>query len=98
MKTLWHKKTGEARQFESVDAREILVTSDEYTEVNPEGQPVPVASVENEFRREPVGDDAPEKPRDQDVVRNPTGDAPAPPPPPPVAAKPVLHAPAKPKH
>ena len=104
MKTLWLKETGEPKAFEPVDAREILAKSDQYTDVNPDPSDsmpaVPVASVENEFRREPVGADTPEKPREQPIVRNAVEGSShvAPPPPPPAAAKPVLHAPHKPKH
>jgi hypothetical protein len=88
MKTIWNKKTGEAHEYESVDAREILEQSpDLYTDEPPEGYepndsdgdglegaPQNVASVENEFRREPVGDDPPAKDRDETIIRNPVTD------------------------
>ncbi len=89
MKTLWNKKTGEAREYESVDAREIMTASpDVYTDVNPkgspkdpdgdgvEGAPQNVANVENEFRREPVGDNPPAQERDEVIIRNPVTDTP----------------------
>jgi len=89
MKTIWNKETGEAREYESVDAREILKNSDVYTDVNPkpgdpkdpdrdgkEGGPQNVANVENEFRREPVGDDVPVKEREGVIIRNPVTDQP----------------------
>lgn len=90
MKTLWNKQTGEAREYEGVDAREILEQSPEiYTDVDPngadpkdpdgdgfEGAPQNVANVENEFRREPVGDDPPAKERDEVIIRNPVTDTP----------------------
>lgn len=89
-KVIYNKKTGEALEYEGVDAREILKNSpDLYTDVNPkgaskkdpdgdglEGEPVNVANVENEFRREPVGDDPVEKPRDQAIIRNPVTEDP----------------------
>lgn len=89
MKTLYDKKSGQARSYEAVDAREILASSpDLYTDIPPkgsardpdgdgrEGAPQNVASVENEFRREPVGDDPPAKERDQTIIRNPVTDRP----------------------
>jgi hypothetical protein len=90
MQTIWNKKTGEAREYEGVDAREILANSpDLYTDVNPkggnpkdpdgdgfEGAPQNVANVENEFRREPVGSNPPAKERDQAIIRNPVSDQP----------------------
>lgn len=87
MKTIWNKETGEARAYESVDAREILANSDVYTDQNPnppkdpdgdgkEGAPQNVASVENEFRREPVGDNPPGKEREGVIIRNPVTDQP----------------------
>jgi hypothetical protein len=89
MKTIWNKQTGEAREYEAVDAREILAKSpDIYTDQNPKGDakdpdgdgykgsPQNVANVENEFRREPVGDNPPAKPRDEAVIRNPVTDQP----------------------
>lgn len=90
MKTIWNKQTGEAKEYESVDAREILANSpDLYTDFDPkeadpkdpdgdgfEGGPQNVANVENEFRREPVGDDVPGKERDVAVIRNPITDQP----------------------
>lgn len=88
MKMLWNKETGEAREYEAVDAREMVKNSpDLYTDQNPnpgndpdgdgkEGAPQNVASVENEFRREPVGDDPPVKERDQVIIRNPVTDRP----------------------
>jgi len=89
MKTIWNKETGEARSVESVDAREILNASpDLYTDVNPKGDaddpdgdgrpggPQNVANVENEFRREPVGDDVPARGREGTIIRNPVTDQP----------------------
>jgi hypothetical protein len=89
MKTIWNKETGEAREYEGVDAREILANSPElYTDVDPkggnpkdldgdgEGTPQNVANVENEFRREPVGDNPPAKERDEVIIRNPVTDQP----------------------
>ena len=89
MKTIWNKQTGEAAAYEGVDAREILANSpDIYTDVNPhadpkdpdgdgfEGAPQNVASVESEFRREPVGDEPPAKERDEAIIRNPVTDVP----------------------
>lgn len=89
MKTIWNKQTGEAREYESVDAREILKHSDVYTDHNPrggdpkdpdgdgiKGAPQNEASVQDEFRREPVGDDPPAKERDQVIIRNPVTDQP----------------------
>lgn len=91
MKTIWDKKTGEPREVEAIDAREILANSpDLYTDVDPnpfkvsndpdkdgvEGAPQNVANVENEFRREPVGDDPPAKDRDETIIRNPVTDRP----------------------
>jgi hypothetical protein len=90
MKTIWNKQTGEAAEYESVDAREILANSpDLYTDVDPggadpvdpdgdgfEGAPQNVANVENEFRREPVGDDPPAKEREEVIIRNPVTDTP----------------------
>lgn len=35
MKTIWHKTSGEPRQVEDVDAREILTNSDEYSATDP---------------------------------------------------------------
>lgn len=91
-KVLWNKQTGEAREYEGVDAREILATSPElYTDEDPtagkkgkndpdgdgvEGAPQPVANVENEFRREPVGDNPPAAERDEVIVRNSVTDTP----------------------
>lgn len=91
-KVIWNKETGEAREYEGVDAREILATSpDIYTDVDPaagkkgkndpdgdgfEGAPQNVANVENEFRREPVGADPVAKERDEVIVRNPVTDTP----------------------
>lgn len=86
MKTLWLKETGEPKEFEAVDAREILAKSDQYTDVNPNPSDsvaaVPVANVENEFRREPVGADTPEVPREQPIIRNAVDGASHVPPPP----------------
>jgi hypothetical protein len=89
MKTIWNKQTGEAAEYEGVDAREILANSDLYTDVDPnggnakdpdgdgfEGAPQNVANVENEFRREPVGDNPPAKERDEAIIRNPVTDQP----------------------
>lgn len=86
MKMIWNKETGEARGYETVDAREILKNSDLYTDVDPNEDkksgeeqplhPVNVANVENEFRREPVGMDNPEKPREQPIIRNAVTDRP----------------------
>lgn len=90
MKTIWNKQTGEPAEYESVDAREILANSpDLYTDVDPdggdpkdpdgdgfEGAPQNVASVENEFRREPVGDDPPAAEREEVIIRNPVTDTP----------------------
>jgi hypothetical protein len=90
MKTIWNKQTGESAEYESVDAREILNNSpDIYTDADPkgadpadpdgdgfEGGPQNVANVENEFRREPVGDDVPEAERDVAIIRNPVTDQP----------------------
>ena len=86
MKTLWMKQTGEARQYDAVDAKEILRNSpDLYTDIDPNppnaeevattlaAAPQDVANVENEYRREPVGDNPPEAPRDQPIIRNRTG-------------------------
>lgn len=90
-KVLWNKETGEAREYEGVDAREILAASpDLYTDEDPsgakgkndpdgdgfQGAPQNVASVEGEFRREPVGDDPPAKERDEVIIRNPVTDTP----------------------
>lgn len=92
-KVLWNKKTGQAKEYEGVDAREILERSPElYTDVDPnapkkgakndpdgdgfEGAPQNVATVENEFRREPVGDNPPAKERDEVIIRNPVTDTP----------------------
>lgn len=89
-KVLWNKQTGEAAEYDGVDAREILATSpDLYTDVDPnarkkgdpdgdgyDGAPQNVANVENEFRREPVGDNPPATERDQVVIRNPVSDVP----------------------
>lgn len=90
-KVLWNKQTGEAREYEGVDAREILAASpDLYTDEAPnaakgkndpdgdgfEGAPQNVASVEKEFRREPVGDDPPAPERDVAIIRNPVTDTP----------------------
>lgn len=88
MKTIWNKQTGVASSYEGVDAREILANSpDIYTDVDPngakdpdgdgfEGGPQNVANVENEFRREPVGNDVPAKERDEAIIRNPVTDQP----------------------
>lgn len=94
MKTIWNKKTGEPREYEAVDAREILTNSpDLYTDVDPnakkstkgmdpdgdgrEGHPQNVANVENEFRREAVGDDPPPaEERTETIIRNPVTDRP----------------------
>lgn len=90
MKTIWNKQTGESAEYESVDAREILNNSpDIYTDTDPkgadpadpdgdgfEGGPQNVANVENEFRREPVGDDVPAAERDVAIIRNPVTDQP----------------------
>ena len=88
MKTIWNKQTGEARAYEAVDAREILKNSPNiYTDVDPgkakdpdgdgkEGGPQNVANVENEFRREPVGDDVPAPEREGTIIRNPVTDQP----------------------
>lgn len=98
MKTIWNKQTGEAKAYEAVDAREILANSpDIYTDQDPkggdpkdpdkdgfEGAPQNVANVENEFRREPVGDDPPAKERDEVIIRNPVTDQP-------VMAEPAAH-------
>lgn len=109
MKTLWDKNSGEPRIVESVDAREIMKHhGDQFTDVNPNGGepqdgslPVPVQNVENEFRREPVGDDTPEKLREQAIIRNPIDGAPhasiTPPPavtPPPGESDPLADLPA----
>lgn len=99
MKTLWLKETGEPKQFEAVDAREIMIKSDQYTDVDPDPSDsvaaVPAANVEQPFRREPVGDETPENPRQQPVIRNaPDGGSHVPPPP----GAPVLHKPAHGKH
>lgn len=88
-KVIWNKQTGEAAEYEGVDAREILACSpDIYTDVNPhgdakdpdgdgfEGAPQNVANVENEFRREPVGDNPPAQERDEVIIRNPVTDTP----------------------
>jgi hypothetical protein len=99
MKTIWNKQTGESAEHESVDAREILANSpDIYTDVDPsgadpkdpdgdgfEGGPQNVANVENEFRREPVGDDVPAPERDVAIIRNPVTDQPK------MAADPLDH-------
>lgn len=87
--TIWNKQTGEAFEYEGVDAREILDQSpDIYTDVNPngdakdpdgdgfEGAPQNVANVENEFRREPVGSNPPAQERDEVIIRNPVTDTP----------------------
>lgn len=84
--TIYDKKTGEAREYEGVDAREILANSDQYTAVSPdatdpdgdgfEGAPQNVANVENEFRREPVGANPPAAPREEVIIRNPVSDTP----------------------
>lgn len=96
MKTLWNKETGEKREYEAVNAKEILQHSpDLYTDVDPDppkkdkdgnlvdkdGNPVGtgpqnVANVENEFRREPVGDDVPGPEREGVIIRNPVSDQP----------------------
>lgn len=90
MKTLWNKQTGKPELFESVDAREVMALSpDLYSETDPkdgdpkdpdkdglEGAPQNVANIENEFRREPVGDNPPAKERDQTIIRNPVTDEP----------------------
>ena len=65
---------------DSVDAREILASAPElYTDVDPNApseevsaQPN-VSEVENEYRREPVGDNPPEAPRQRTIIRNATG-------------------------
>lgn len=88
-KIIWNKQTGEAHEYEGVDAREILENSPGiYTDVDPngdpkdpdgdgfEGAPQNVANVENEFRREPVGDNPPAKERDEVIIRNPVTDTP----------------------
>lgn len=87
--TIYDKKTGEALEYEGVDAREILERSpDLYTAEVPgakakdpdgdgfEGAPQNVANVENEFRREPVGANPPEAPREEVIIRNPVTDTP----------------------
>lgn len=90
MKVLWEKSTGKAREYESVDAREMLKNSpDLYTDVDPnppdkddpdgdgkKGAPQNVGNVENEFRRKAIGDQPPEKERDQVVILNPVTDTP----------------------
>lgn len=89
MKTIWNKQTGVARDYESVDAREIMKNSDVYTDQNPnpgdpkdpdrdgvKAGPQNVATVENEFRREPVGDDVPGPEREGVIIRNPVTDQP----------------------
>jgi|GEM_PF-5200935 len=85
MKVIWNKETGEAHSYESVDAREILKNSDVYTDQDPNPEkdkdgkivgPQNVANVENEFRREPVGDDVPGSDRVGVIIRNPVTDQP----------------------
>ena len=88
MKVLYEKSTGKPREYEAVDAREILKNSpDLYTDANPnppddpdgdgfKGAPVNEGTVQDEFRREPVGDDPPEATREQVIIRNPVTDRP----------------------
>ncbi|MFA7308195.1 MAG: hypothetical protein WC026_16155 [Hyphomicrobium sp.] len=48
MKTIWNKQTGEPREYESVDAREILANSPElYTDKDPSGGADNSAAVVN---------------------------------------------------
>lgn len=80
-KVLWNKETGEAKEYEGVDAREILERSPElYTDVDPSGEPLIVpqneADVHDEFMREPVGDDPPKAGEETPVIRNPVTDKP----------------------
>ena len=88
---IYNKQTGKAESVEGVDAREILAASPEIYTADPaevgvdakdpdgdgfEGAPQNVASVESEFRREPVGADAPAQERDEVIIRNPVTDQP----------------------
>jgi hypothetical protein len=84
-KVLWNKETGQPREYDTVDAREILAANpDLYTDVDPnakEGEEQApalqnVANVENEFRREPVGANPPDLEREQPIIRNPVTDVP----------------------
>lgn len=76
MKYLRFKETGEVKAYESIDAQEILKHSDLYeqVEVLKQGEKiVHVTNVESEYRREAVGDEAPQPERDVTIVRGGDG-------------------------
>jgi len=76
MKYLRFKETGEVKGYESIDAQEILKHSDLYEPVNVIKQGseiVHVTNVESEYRREAIGDEAPQPERDVTIVRGGEG-------------------------
>ena len=81
IKTIWHRQTGVALHYDTVDAREILASAPElYTDVNPHppaeaGPLLPQnVSAADEYRREPVGENFAEAPlAGGPIIRNATG-------------------------
>ena len=78
--SLWNTETGEELVYETVDAKEVLRSNPGlYTKVSPYPPlpPLPRNVVDDEFeyRREPVGENPPERPsiREVAVIRNGTG-------------------------